>query len=94
MQVTGLGRSSIYKGIKDGTFPAPIVLGRRAVGWIDGTISEWIESRPQAGRSTTASHRSNMAASANEHESLQKQPEASPCTYDAKSAAAERRGPQ
>ncbi len=48
MEMTGLGRSSIYKGIKDGTFPAPVILSRRAVGWMGASINEWICSRPPA----------------------------------------------
>jgi len=29
----GLSRSTIYQRIKDGTFPAPVKLGLRSVGW-------------------------------------------------------------
>ncbi len=32
-QVVGLSRSTIYQRIKDGTFPRPISLGGRIVGW-------------------------------------------------------------
>ncbi len=42
---TGVGRTSIYNGVKDGTFPAPIRLGPRAVGWLESDITEWINSR-------------------------------------------------
>ena len=35
---TGKSRSSIYQGIKDGTFPKPIKLGPLAVGWIEAEI--------------------------------------------------------
>ena len=44
-QRTGLSRSSIYNGIKQGTFPAQISLGPRAVGWLESSIDDWIESR-------------------------------------------------
>lgn len=44
---TGLGRTSIYNGVKDGTFPSPIRLGPRAVGWHESDITEWINSRQQ-----------------------------------------------
>ena len=30
---TGLSRSTIYLRIKEGTFPSPVSLGARAVGW-------------------------------------------------------------
>ena len=36
--LTGKSRSSIYKGANDGTFPKPIKLGPRAVGWIASEI--------------------------------------------------------
>lgn len=45
---TGLGRSSIYNGAKSGTFPAPIKLGERAVGWTASSIDAWVQSRVQA----------------------------------------------
>ena len=39
---TGLSRSSIYRGIQAGTFPSPISLGLRAVGWRRGCIDIWL----------------------------------------------------
>ena len=44
----GLKRTSIYEKIKAGEFPKPIPLGARAVGWLEGDIDSWIESRIQA----------------------------------------------
>ena len=35
---TGKSRSSIYQGVNKGTFPKPIKLGPRAVGWIEAEI--------------------------------------------------------
>ena len=32
-QVVGLSRSTIYQRVKDGTFPKPVALGGRMVGW-------------------------------------------------------------
>ncbi|USE81134.1 AlpA family transcriptional regulator [Cupriavidus gilardii] len=40
--VTGLSRSSIYQRIGDGTFPKPIKLGLRSVGWRAGDIAAWL----------------------------------------------------
>jgi prophage regulatory protein len=37
---TGLSRSTIYARVKDGTFPAPVSLGARAVGWVEQEIDE------------------------------------------------------
>ncbi len=42
---TGLSRSTIYQYIKDGAFPKPFPLGRRAVGWLESDVSEWIAGR-------------------------------------------------
>jgi len=44
MHQTQLGRSTIYKKIKEGTFPKPLKLGPRASGWLAHEIQEWIES--------------------------------------------------
>jgi len=42
---TGLSRSTIYASVKNGTFPAPVPLGARSVGWLDSAIEKWIEER-------------------------------------------------
>lgn len=41
----GLARSSIYARVKEGSFPAPVNLGERAVGWLESEIDAWIEAR-------------------------------------------------
>lgn len=46
----GLGRTSIYAAVKNGTFPTSVKLGGRAVGWLASSIDAWIESRVQDGR--------------------------------------------
>ncbi len=40
----GLSRSTIYQRIKEGTFPRPINLGNRAVGWLEHEINAWLAS--------------------------------------------------
>ena len=42
---TGLSRSTLYAQMAEGAFPKPVRLGKRAVGWTESTISEWLESR-------------------------------------------------
>lgn len=42
---TGLARSTIYKYIGEGSFPKPVPLGDRSVGWIDSEVQEWILAR-------------------------------------------------
>ena len=39
---TGRKRSSIYRDVRKGTFPAPVALGPRAVGWRESDIEAWI----------------------------------------------------
>jgi prophage regulatory protein len=44
--IVGLGRSSIYRKVQEGTFPSPIKLGSaRASGWISGEVYDWIDDQ-------------------------------------------------
>jgi prophage regulatory protein len=45
--LTGLSRSTLYAMMADGKFPPPIKLGKRAVGWQDTDLADWIASRPK-----------------------------------------------
>lgn len=45
-----LSRSTIYQRVSDGTFPKQISLGARAVGWIEQSITDWIEQQIAASR--------------------------------------------
>ncbi|MEA9978578.1 MULTISPECIES: AlpA family transcriptional regulator [unclassified Pseudomonas] len=51
IQRVGLSRSTIYDRINpkssryDESFPKPIKIGIKSVGWIESSISEWIESK-------------------------------------------------
>lgn len=47
-RLTALSRSTIYAAVAAGTFPAPIRIGRSAVGWRASAIQEWIAKRPVA----------------------------------------------
>ena len=42
---SGKKRTGIYEGIKDGTFPAPVRIGDRAVAWDSFAIDKWIEEK-------------------------------------------------
>jgi prophage regulatory protein len=48
---TGLSRSTIYARIQDGTFPRPILLGSRSVGWLEHEIDDWFDRRIKFSRS-------------------------------------------
>jgi len=45
--LTGLSRSTIYRHVSAGTFPAPIKLTERLIGWRESAISGWVESRTE-----------------------------------------------
>jgi len=47
---TGLSRSTIYLRVSEGSFPEPVSLGDRAVGWIEAEIQDWLEKRIEASR--------------------------------------------
>jgi prophage regulatory protein len=41
---TGKSRSSVYEDVEAGTFPKPIPLGKRAVGWLEDEVDDWIDA--------------------------------------------------
>ena len=45
IKVTGLGRSTIYRLIAENSFPAPVRLAKRAVGWRIGDLEIWSATR-------------------------------------------------
>lgn len=42
---TGLRKSTVYAGVRAGTFPAPVRLSARAVAWRESDIDRWISDR-------------------------------------------------
>ena len=60
---TGLSRSSIYArfrqnpkrpGDYDPTFPKPVSVGARAVGWIEAEIDSWLNAQVDKSRKSAA----------------------------------------
>lgn len=49
-QRTGLSRSTIYLRISEDSFPKPVSLGGRAVGWIESEIDSWLEQQIENSR--------------------------------------------
>jgi len=49
MDITALGKSSIYAGVKSGIFPAPVRLSARAVGWREEDLDKWVSERVKVG---------------------------------------------
>jgi prophage regulatory protein len=42
--LTRLSKSSIYRGIRAGTFPAAIHISKRSVAWNNRDIHQWMEN--------------------------------------------------
>jgi prophage regulatory protein len=45
LKLTGLGRSTIYRWVAEGSFPPPVRLGPRAVAWRWSDLDRWTQSR-------------------------------------------------
>lgn len=43
--ITGLGKTTLYREVKEGRFPSPVRLSRRLVAWRSEDVSTWIYSR-------------------------------------------------
>ena len=51
LEVLSLSRTSLWRRVSAGDFPAPIKLGgpgTRAVGWLRADIERWLETRATA----------------------------------------------
>ena len=59
MRLTGLARSTIYKLIAAGEFPAPRKLTRRAVAWPASEVEQWVLARVRT--LSGSSHRSHQS---------------------------------
>ncbi|AKM11473.1 AlpA family transcriptional regulator [Croceicoccus naphthovorans] len=42
---TGLGRSTIYRWMREGKFPKAIKLGGHSVAWVEQEIDRWLTER-------------------------------------------------
>jgi prophage regulatory protein len=42
--ITSLSRPTIYRMIKTGTFPKPVNLGLRRIGWPLNVLEDWVSS--------------------------------------------------
>ena len=48
--LTGYSCSSIYRKMRDVSFPEPLKMGARAVRWRESEIEAWLAARPRAHR--------------------------------------------
>lgn len=44
--IVGKKKSTLYKAITEGEFPAPKRIGKRAVGWSANIVFKWVAERP------------------------------------------------
>ncbi|MGN6117760.1 MAG: helix-turn-helix transcriptional regulator [Nitrobacter sp.] len=42
---TGISTTEIYAGIKAGTFPVAVLIGKRSRAWVESEIEDWIAAR-------------------------------------------------
>ncbi|HEX8542706.1 MAG TPA: AlpA family transcriptional regulator [Pseudomonas sp.] len=42
LHTTGLGRNTVYRRIKEGTFPKQVRIGPNSVAWRESEISQWM----------------------------------------------------
>ncbi len=50
-RLTGKSRTTVWRNVRAGTFPAPIQIGgdnSHAVGWFEDEVVAWQEARPRA----------------------------------------------
>jgi prophage regulatory protein len=47
-QKIGLGRDTIYRGVREGWFPKPFKITERATGWFEDEIDAYLERRAAA----------------------------------------------
>lgn len=47
-KIVGLSCSTIYDMMAENKFPKPIRIGKRAVGWRESQINEWLAQREAA----------------------------------------------
>jgi len=58
---TGLSRSTIYRKIAEGTFPAQIKLSIHGTGWHESAVTAWVEN-PMKWRDPNADQRRSAVA--------------------------------
>lgn len=52
MHITALSRSTVYRRVAEGRFPAPVHLGGRASAWQRDALQKWIDD-PEGFRAST-----------------------------------------
>ena len=50
-EITGLGKSTIYRLIEEGDFPKQVSLGARSVAWVMSQVEDWCLSKVKVAHS-------------------------------------------
>jgi prophage regulatory protein len=48
IRITGLGRTTLWRGVKAGTFPRPVRLTSSTIGWCQTDLARWLAERRAA----------------------------------------------
>ena len=43
----GVSKTTVYKWVKEGRFPEPVILADHASRWVEAEIVDWLASRPR-----------------------------------------------
>lgn len=46
LKAIGIGKSTLWRWIREGRFPKPVRLGANCVAWRADDVNQWINSRP------------------------------------------------
>jgi prophage regulatory protein len=44
LHITGLGRNTVYRRIREGTFPRQVRIGPNSVAWRQSAIAKWMSN--------------------------------------------------
>jgi prophage regulatory protein len=47
-QLTGLARTTLWRGVRAGTFPKPVRLTPSTIGWCQADLARWLAERRAA----------------------------------------------
>lgn len=44
LNIVALSRTTLWRKVRNGSFPAPLQLGTNSIGWLESTINEWMKN--------------------------------------------------
>ena len=48
VHLTSLSKATVYRKVADGSFPAPLKIGKSRVAWREKDIVDWLARQPRA----------------------------------------------